>query len=47
MREISLNTIKIGGEDGKNRKLEIPIDLANQENTKKSDICKYRVLKQM
>ena len=50
-REISLNTIKIGGEsDGKNRKLEIPIELENtwEDVSKDGDsVYEYRVVKQM
>ena len=50
-REISLNTIKIGGEsDGKNRKLEIPIELENTwEDVSKdgNSVYEYRVVKQM
>ena len=48
MREITLNTLKIGNEsDNKNRKLEIPIELANESDKDSNKAYNYKVINQM
>ena len=48
MREITLNTLKIGNEsDNKNRKLEIPIELVNKSDKDSNKAYNYKVINQM